>query len=143
MSMENLLDEQTWYGRGSWATDPRYSLEDKLRRWQFDAMMRQRKISWSELCEELGDISKPRLGQLLIAMTSSDKITFRLEDAVDAITQRRHASLCTCEDWSGCGVYTAMYGTDDLMVEAKKGALGLWREELVSTESTPTASLAG
>lgn len=141
---EEKVEEQEWYGRGSWATDDRYTFEQKLRRWQFDTMMHQRRIRWAELCEELGGISKARLGQLLIAMLDRDLTLFRLEDAIDAITQRRHVSVCTCDDWSGCAVYTSCYVNDARLAEAKKGELELWRgaNEVYSdsTESTPTAS---
>lgn len=134
--------EQEWYGWGSWSTDDRYTFEEKIRRWQFDAMMRQRRIQWGELCEELGGISKARLGQLLIAMLNRDETLFRLEDAIDAITQRRHASVCTCDDWSGCAVYTSCYVGESRLIGAKKGELSLWREASSdSTESIPTASL--
>ena len=138
-------EDQTpdWFGKGSWATDPRYPLEYKLRRWQLYTVMRQRRITWIELREELGGISNARLGQILSAMEKSDRQMYRLEDAINRITQRRHAALCSCEDWSGCAVYTAVYGTDERMIEVQKGALSQWRTEHAALlrENTRTVSL--
>lgn len=129
---ESSAPASDWYGHGSWATDPRYTLEEKIRRWQVSAVMRQRNITWKDLREELGGISAARLGQMLKNLTDSEHVALRLEAAIDAITERRHAARCRvdegrpCDDL-GCAVYTNCY-TDDSLIYGKKGELNEWRK---------------
>lgn len=127
--------QHDWYGSGSWATDPRYTIQEKLVRWQFWVVMRQRNISWLELREELGGVSGARLGQMLRAMTYSTLIAVRLEAAVQAITERKHSAVCSCDDLNGCAVYTAIYGSEDRLIQAKKGEYNEWRSRNAETLS--------
>lgn len=131
-------DASTEWGPGFWALSPNYSLEQKLTRWALWTMMKQREISWEEIREELGGISNARLGQLL-KQTDRDAILFRLEDAIEAITKRKHAKLCDCDDYAGCAVFTAVHPTDESMRDAKKGALNQWRERTHQTGQLPSS----
>lgn len=111
---------------GSWATDPTTTLEEKVRRWAIFAIMHQRGIQWADLVDELG-ITRARVGQLFRRAGVSEKAYQRIEEAIEAITERKHAA-CHVDNDPNCAVYTAI-DPDDRLVKAKLGALEAWRND--------------
>lgn len=114
--------------------------EHRIMRWQFAAMMRQRGITWPDLRQELGNISNARMGQLMKQSVHSDQVLFRLEDAIERITERKHRARGHTDNDVSCAVFTACV-EDQALLRAKNGAMEQWREHQTSngvlTPTTP------
>lgn len=112
----------------AWLFDPkeRLTFDAQIMGWSYYAMLRQRRIEYSDIAKEMG-VSRQRVLQMFKEMVrgySPDKPEpaqrFRLDDAISQITQKRHDKLANhgehCDSY--CAVYVAC-GMNERVARAK------------------------
>lgn len=119
--------DQVTSAPGSWVYDPSRTIQEKLVRWSYYVIMRQRGISYEVLGAELG-VARARVQQLLWAAATSERSQLRLDAAISSITQRQHDATCDCDDPS-CVVFTVTT-PDNRLHQAEMGAINDWRDRI-------------
>lgn len=79
-----------------WAEDPSISMENKVVRWTYDAIIKQRGILYDDIADELG-ITRSAVGQAFERILTTENISYqtleRLDKAISSISRRKHAAL--------------------------------------------------